>query len=51
MRCNQTWKLLYGKGTHQQCENATYWMGENIYIWCDWQRVNIQNIQAADTTQ
>ena len=51
MRHSQTWKLLYSKGNHQQNENATHWMGENIYKWCDWQGVNIQNIQAAHTTQ
>ena len=28
-----------------------YRMGENICKWCDLQRVNIQNIQTAYTTQ
>ena len=48
---NQTYKLLHSKRNHNQNEKTTYGMGENIWKWCDWQGVNIQNIQTAHTTQ
>ena len=47
----QNLKLLYSKGNHQQNEKTTYSIGKNICKWCNWQEVNIQNIQTAHTTQ
>ena len=46
---NQTFKSLC-KEKHQQDEK-TYGMEKNVCKWCDWQVVNIQNIQTAHTTQ
>ena len=42
---------MHSIGNHQQNEKTTYRIGENICKWCDWQGVNIQNIQSAPTTQ
>ena len=36
---------------HKQNEKTTYRMGENICQWCDWQGINLQNIQTAHTVQ
>ena len=47
----QTYKLLHSKGNHKQNEKATYRMGENICKRCDWQGLNLQNIQTTHTTQ
>ena len=44
---NETWKLLHSKENHQQDERATLRMVENICKWSNWQRINLQNIQAA----
>ena len=36
MRLHQTKMLLHSKGTHQQNEEATYWLENNIgksYMW------------------
>ena len=38
-------------GNHQQNEKTDYRMGENICKWCDQQGVNIEDTQAAHTTQ
>ena len=42
---------MYSKGSHQQNEKTTYGIRENICEQCNQQRVNIQNIQTAHTTQ
>ena len=39
------------KGNYKQCEKTTLRMGENNSKWNNWQRINLQNIQAAHTTQ
>ena len=44
---NQTFKSLC-KEKHQQNEK-TYGTGKNVCKWCDWQGVNIQNIQTHTT--
>ena len=51
MRPSQTYKLLHSKGNHKQNEKTTYIMGENICNWCNWWRINLQNIQRAYTAQ
>ena len=48
---NQTYKLLYSKGSHKQNEKATNRLGENICKQCNQQGLNFQNIQTAHTTQ
>ena len=48
---NQIYKLLHSKWNYKQNEKTTYRLGENICKWCDWQRINFQNIQRAHTTQ
>ena len=44
---NKTWRLLHSKGNHKQNEKTTLRMGENICKWGNWQRINLQNLQAA----
>ena len=39
------------KGNHKQDEKTTLRMGENIWKWSNWQRINLQNIQAAHAAQ
>ena len=39
-------KLLHSKGNHKQDEKTTLRMGENICKGSNWQRINLQNIQA-----
>ena len=34
------YRLLYSVGNHQQIEETTYWMGDNVFKWYDWQGVN-----------
>ena len=48
---NQTLKLLPSKGNHKQNKRQpTDW--EKIFAkWCDWQRLNFQNIQTVHTAQ
>ena len=36
---------------HKQDEKTTLRMGENICKWSNWQRINLQNIQAAHAAQ
>ena len=48
---NETWKLLHSKGNHKEGEKTTLRMGENICQWSNWQRINLQNIQAAHASQ
>ena len=51
MGLHQTKKLLHSKGKHQQNENVTYRMGENICKLCNQQGINLQNIQTAHAAQ
>ena len=48
---NQTEKLLHSKGNQKENKKATYRIGENSFKWCNWQGLNLQNIQATYTTQ
>ena len=41
---------MHSKGNYKQGEKTTLRMGENSK-WDNWQRINFQNIQAAQTTQ
>ena len=38
---------MHSKGKHNQNEKIAYGMGENICKICDWQGINLQNIQTA----
>ena len=44
-------KFLHSKGNYKQGEKTTLRMEENNSKWNNWQRINFQNIQAADTIQ
>ena len=44
-------KLLHNKGKHKQGEKITLRMGENICKWSNWQRINLQGLQAAHAAQ
>ena len=46
---NQSYKLLYSKGSHK--EKTTHGMGESGFKWCNQQGLNLQNIQMFHTTQ
>ena len=54
---NQTYKHLYFCFVygflcyHKQNKNTTYGLGENTCKWCNWQGINLQNIQTAHITQ
>ena len=48
---NESEKLLHSKGNHKQDEKTTLRMGENICKQNNWQRFNLQNIQAAHAAQ
>ena len=48
---NQTYKLLHSQGNQKQNKKTTYRMGENICKGCDWQGINLQNMQTANTAQ
>ena len=48
---NETEKLLHSKGNHTQDQKTTLRMGENICKWSNWQRINLQNLQAAHAAQ
>ena len=48
---NETKKLFHSKGKHKQDEKTTLRMGENICKWSNWQKINLQNIQAAHAAQ
>ena len=50
MRPNKPWKLLHDKQNHQQNKRTTYWMGESICKWQEWQGDNIQSIQTSYKT-
>ena len=48
---NETSKLLHSKGNHKQDKKTTLRMGENIWKWSNWQRINLQNLPAAHAAQ
>ena len=39
------------KGNYKQGEKAAFRMGENNNKWNNWQRINLQNLQAAHAAQ
>ena len=43
--------LLHNKGNYKQGEKTTLRIGENNNKWNSWKGINLQNIQAAHTTQ
>ena len=43
--------FLHSKGNHKQDTKKTLRVGENICKWSNWQRINLQNIQAAQAAQ
>ena len=42
---------MHSKGNHKQNKKTTHRMGENICKWCDWQGINLQNLQTAHVAQ
>ena len=42
---------MHKEGNYKQGENTAFRMGENNSKWNNWQRVTIQNIQAAHAGQ
>ena len=42
---------MHSKRNHKQNEKTTHEMGENICKTCDWQGINLQNIQTAHTAE
>ena len=42
---------MHSKGNCKQDKKTTLRMGENICKWSNWQRINLQNIQAAHTAE
>ena len=42
---------MHSKENHKQDEKTTLRMGENICKWSNWQKINLQNIQAAHAAQ
>ena len=44
-------KILHSKGNNQQNEKKAYEMGRNICKQCNWQGVNLQNIQTTHAAQ
>ena len=51
MRPNETSKILHSKGNHKQDKKTTLRLGGNISKWSNWQRINLQNLQAAHAAQ
>ena len=51
MAPDETYKLLHSKGNHKQDEKTTLRMGENICKRRNWQKINLQNIQAVHAAQ
>ena len=41
---------MHRKVNHKQNEKITHRMGKNICKWCNWQGINIQNIQTNSGT-
>ena len=50
MRPNEI-NVLHSKRNDKQDEKKTLRMGENKCKWNNWQKINLQNIQAAHVTQ
>ena len=44
------YKLLHSKENHKQNEETAYRMGENSFKQCNWQGLNLQNIQTTHIT-
>ena len=42
---------MHSKGKYKQGEKTTVKIGENNNKWNNWQRINFQNIQAAQPSQ
>ena len=42
---------MHSEGNYKQDEKTTLRMGENNKKWSNWQRINLQNTQAAHVTQ
>ena len=42
---------MHSKGNHKEDQKTTLRMGENICNWSNWQRINLQNIQATHAAQ
>ena len=42
---------MHNQGKYKQCEKTAFRMGENNSKQNNWQRINLQNIQAAHTAQ
>ena len=42
---------MHNKGNNKQGEKATFRVGENDNEWNNWQRYNLQNMQAAHAAQ
>ena len=51
MGLNETLKPLHSKGKHKQDEKTTPRMGEDICKRSNWQRISLQNLQAAHAAQ
>ena len=51
MEPNKTLNVLHRKGNYKQDEKGTLRMRENNCKWSNWQRINLQNIQAARAAQ
>ena len=45
------WKLLHSKGNYKQGEKTALRMEKDSSKWNNWQRINLQNIQASLATQ
>ena len=43
--------MLHNEGNYKQGEKVAFRMGENNSKWNNWQRINLQNIQAAHAAQ
>ena len=42
---------MHSKGNHKQNEKTTHRMGENICKQCNWQGINLQNLQTGHAAQ
>ena len=47
---NQTYKLLHSKWNTKKIK-ITYRIRENSFKWCNWQTLNLKNVQTTPTTQ
>ena len=48
---NYTWKFLHSEENDKEGEKITLRMGENNSKWNNWQRINLQTIQAVHAAQ